>query len=37
METNLFKIAKSIRKKNENWQNAIQRAKNIKNNIQHGG
>lgn len=36
MKENLFKKAKRIRKKNESWQNAIQRARHSNNN-QTGG
>ena len=34
---NLFSIAKSIRTKNEDWQDAIQRAKFLKNTKQKAG
>ena len=36
MQENLFKRAKRIRKKGENWQHAIQRAKK-QNKLQSGG
>jgi hypothetical protein len=36
MQENLFKRAKRIRKKGENWQDAIQRAKK-QNKLQSGG